>query len=300
MLADIATQFAEVEHYFSAASEALGYNLWQMVSKGPATELNMTVHTQPALLTASYAIWKIIQARTPIAPRYLAGHSLGEYTALVCAEALPFQEAVRLVAARGQFMQEAAPPNEGAMAAIIGLEETAVVSLCEEVRATSGAVLAPANYNSIGQIVIAGHKLAVEKAVQLAKTKGAKLAVLLPVSVPSHCKLMDAAAQRLAERLATVPLQAPNVPVISNADVTPYTQPDTIRYGLVRQLSLPVRWVETIQKMAHDGVTQVVECGPGKVLTGLGKRIDKNLRFLSTQGLADLEEVLTVGVKDVS
>jgi [acyl-carrier-protein] S-malonyltransferase len=291
MLADIANQFQIVQEIFTQASDALGYDLWRLVQEGPASELDQTVHTQPALLTASYAIWRLLETNQKIVPHVLAGHSLGEYTALVCAQALNFSEAVRLVAARGQYMQEAVAPGAGAMAALIGLEESKVNEICEEARQKE-EVLSPANFNSIGQIVIAGHKTAVDRAIDLAKSQGAKLALLIPVSVPSHCQLMQPAAEKLAEKLDTVNIQMPRIPVINNVDAVRYTSTQMIREGLGRQLVSPVRWVETIHNFIKMGVDTVIECGPGKVLTGLNKRIDKVLELKTTADLDNLQMLL--------
>jgi [acyl-carrier-protein] S-malonyltransferase len=287
MLADLAATHSEIKQTFDEASTVLGFDLWTLCQQGPAEELDKTTNTQPALLTASYAMWRAWGriSPTPIAmgvgemrPQFLAGHSLGEYTALVCAKSLNFQDAVRLVAARGQFMQDAVAVDEGAMAALIGLDDEKVKTICEQARLVN-EVLSPANYNSVGQIVVAGHKASVEHAVTLAKEQGAKLAVMIPVSVPSHCSLMLPAAENLRELLTTVAFHEPAIPVISNVDVKPYTGAASIRDGLMRQLTMPVRWVETIQYFTQHGVTQVLECGPGKVLTGLNKRIDKNLQL---------------------
>jgi [acyl-carrier-protein] S-malonyltransferase len=287
MLADISLEFKEVQETFTEASDTLGYDLWKLVQHGPAQELDATVHTQPALLSASYAIWRILQTRNFDLPALLAGHSLGEYTALVCSNALSFADGVKLVAARGQYMQEALAPGLGGMAALIGLDEAAVNAICAQAKQAE-EVLSPANFNSLGQIVIAGHKAAVDRALVLAKQEGAKLAVLIPVSVPSHCELMQPAALRLAALLESIPLQLPSIPVISNVDVKTYDSIEAIRQGLVRQLSLPVQWVKTIQQFSNHGITHIIECGPGKVLSGLIKRIDKNLQLTSTADRAGL------------
>lgn len=289
MLAEIASQYDEVKKTFDEAATVLGYDLWELVQQGPAEKLDLTTYTQPALLAASYAVWRIIQSQHKIHPVILAGHSLGEYTALVCAEALSFSDALTLVAARGRFMQEAVSPGMGAMAAIVGLEEAIVSDLCQQAKESHEEVLSPANFNSIGQIVIAGHKEAVIRAITLAKEKGAKLAVILPVSVPSHCQLMKPAAKQLAALLETVTLHTPRIPVINNVDVKEYTDAQSIHDGLVRQLSMPVRWVEIVQAFTQIGVTHIIECGPGKVLTGLNKRINKNLQLMTTSDLANLE-----------
>ena len=300
MLADIAAQFNEVKQVFTQASDALGYDLWRLVAEGPSTELDKTMHTQPALLAASYAIWQILTSRTSIKPAMMAGHSLGEYTALVCAKALDFSDGIKLVAARGQFMQEAVAPGVGAMAAIVGLDEAAVTAICKQAVASAKDILSPANFNSIGQIVVAGHKAAVERAIALAKEQGAKLAVLIPVSVPSHCQLMQEAALRLANLLKTIPLHQPAMPILNNVDVMPYHSIESIRDGLIRQLYLPVRWVEIIQSFVKAGITQLIECGPGKVLTGLNKRIDKNLQLMTTSDLASLESLLKESERSAS
>ncbi|HTM63329.1 MAG TPA: ACP S-malonyltransferase [Gammaproteobacteria bacterium] len=291
MLADAAARFPQISAVFSEASDALGYDLQQLAFHGPAEDLNQTVHTQPALLAASYAVWQILSEQKSLQPAVLAGHSLGEYTALVCANALNFREAVKLVAARGQFMQDAVSAGAGAMAAIIGMDDAAVTALCNDVRGEN-EVLSPANYNSIGQIVIAGHADAVNRAVALAKERGARMAVLIPVSVPSHCELMRPAAERLADMLRSIDIRHPVIPVICNADVKIYENADEIRAGLTRQLYMPVRWVETIQSFIKMNVNNIIECGPGKVLTGLNKRIDKSLQLQSASDLANIESIL--------
>lgn len=291
MLADIAAQFPVVQQTFDQASAALDYDLWQLVQAGPAEKLDTTMHTQPALLAASYAIWRIIQNNHAIKPTFFAGHSLGEYTALVCANAISFADAIKLVAARGEYMQAAVPTGVGAMAAIIGLDDAVVKDICEQASATNEMVT-PANFNSIGQVVVAGNKAAVERAVALATEKGSRMAKLIPVSVPSHCQLMQPAAVRLEKLLASITIKQPEIPVINNVDVKPYSDANAIRDGLVRQLAMPVRWVDTIQYFVQHGVTHIIECGPGKVLTGLNKRIDKSLELLTTADLASMEALL--------
>lgn len=288
MLADIARKFPEVETTYSEASSVLGYDLWKLVQQGPVEALDQTVHTQPALLAGSYAIWRILGAKKKIRPVLLAGHSLGEYTALVCAGALQFSDAIRLVAARGQYMQEAVPAGQGALAAIIGLDEATVSELCSKAVLVS-EVLTPANFNSPGQVVVAGHTAAVERVITLAKAAGARMAKLLPVSVSSHCALMKPAAEQLQKLLATISIQIPVIPVLSNVDVVIYQDAAAIRDGLVRQLFMPVRWVETIQKFASDGIQHIIECGPGKVLTGLNKRIVTEIQLTPTADLASLQ-----------
>lgn len=296
MLADAAAQFPEISAAFTEASNVLGYDLQRLAIEGPAEELNQTVHTQPALLTVSYAVWKILTAHG-VKPAILAGHSLGEYTALVCADAISFTDAVKLVAARGQFMQDAVAAGAGAMAAIIGMEDDAVAKLCDEVRGAN-EVLSPANYNSVGQVVIAGHDAAVNRAVALAKERGARMAVLIPVSVPSHCELMRPAAERLAALLESVNINKPAIPVMNNADVKIYENAADIRSGLTRQLYMPVRWVEIIQAFINMKMTNIIECGPGKVLTGLNKRIDKSLQLQSVCDLASIENCLNTERND--
>jgi [acyl-carrier-protein] S-malonyltransferase len=291
MLTDIAREYPAVQEIYKEASDVLGYDLWRLVSEGPAEELDKTTQTQPALLAASYAIWKILFGRSKQKLSLLAGHSLGEYSALVCAEALSFGDAIRLVAARGRFMQEAVPSGEGGLAAIVGLDENTVRTICEQAK-TGGEVLAPANFNSHGQIVIAGNRTALEKALGMATSSGAKIAKLLPVSVPSHCELMKPAAERLAELLKTIDIQKPKLPVINNVDVVAYSSAEEIRDGLVRQLYMPVRWVEVVHDFINRGVTYLVECGPGRVLTGLNRRIGAELTLMHTGDLRSLRELL--------
>ncbi|MGD9000570.1 MAG: ACP S-malonyltransferase [Granulosicoccaceae bacterium] len=278
MLAALAESFPVVTETFAEASDALGYDLWALVQNGPEAVLNKTDRTQPAMLTAGVATWRAWQAQGGASPAVMAGHSLGEYSALVCAGAMSLTDAVTLVADRGRFMQEAVPEGEGAMAAILGLDDDAVIKVCAD--NANGEVLAAVNFNSPGQVVIAGSKPAVERAAAAAKEAGAKRALVLPVSVPSHCALMAPAAKRLAERLAGINITTPDIPVINNADVASPTDADAIRAALVKQLDHPVRWVETINKMADDDVDTVIECGPGKVLVGLNKRINKQMQAL--------------------
>lgn len=298
MFADIADQFAEIKQTFEEASSVLGYDLWEIVQRGPTEELDKTEHTQPAVLTASCAIWRILQEKKSFKPDYLAGHSLGEYTALVCANSLNFRDAIRLVAARGQYMQEAVPNGLGAMAAIIGLDESVINAICKEAVNMPDEVLAPANFNSIGQIVIAGHRAAVLRAIELAKARGAKLAVLIPVSVPSHCMLMMPAALQLEKLIATIDFKLPVIPILSDAEAVPYTTIESIRAGLVKQLYMPVRWVEIIQYLINADVKTIVECGPGKVLTGLNRRIDKSLELMATFDITNLDDLLKLGTLD--
>lgn len=294
MLADIAREFSEVEATFREASSILGFDLWKLTQEGPLEELDKTMHTQPALLTASYAIWRILKIKKNIQPTLLAGHSLGEYTALVCAGSLKFSDAIKLVAARGQYMQEAVPRGEGALAAIVGLDDEAVKTVC--VTAALQDVLAPANFNSPGQIVIAGHVAAVERAIMLAKEAGAKLAKLLPVSVPSHCVLMKPAAKKLAHLLETIDIQLPILPVVNNVDAVIYDNISQIKEGLTRQLFMPVRWVDVMQSFKNQQINPIIECGPGKVLSGLNKRIVTDAQLINTSDLTNLHSLLAVNL----
>jgi [acyl-carrier-protein] S-malonyltransferase len=279
-----------VRETFAEASEALGFDLWDMVANGPAEALNQTVNTQPAMLTAGVAAWRLWQKAGGGMPVLMAGHSLGEYTALTCAGALGFADAVRLVRLRAEAMQSAVPEGVGAMAAVLGLDDDAVRSLCAE--AAQGEVLQAVNFNSPGQVVIAGNKAAVDRGCALAKEKGAKRALPLPVSVPSHCALMKPAAEKLAAALAEIEVKASRMPVLHNADVAAYSDPAAIRDALARQLYMPVRWVETVQAMGQQGVGMIAECGPGKVLAGLNKRILDNVPTLAITDTAALSDVL--------
>ncbi|ACY84935.1 ACP S-malonyltransferase [Edwardsiella piscicida] len=290
MLADLAAQYPVVEQTFAEASEALGYDLWSLVQQGPAEELNKTWQTQPALLTASVAIYRVWQQNHGKQPAMMAGHSLGEYSALVCAGVLDFTQAVRLVELRGKLMQQAVPAGTGAMYAIIGLDNDAIAAACAE--AAQGQVVAPVNFNSPGQVVIAGEKEAVERAGAACKAAGAKRALPLPVSVPSHCALMKPAADQLAEALKAIDFHAPSCPVINNVDVTAASDADAIRDALVRQLYSPVRWTETVQLMAAEGVDHLLEMGPGKVLTGLTKRIVDTMTAAAVNDCASLTAAL--------
>ncbi|RJF58114.1 [acyl-carrier-protein] S-malonyltransferase [Serratia inhibens] len=290
MLADLAAQFPIVEATFSEASSVLGYDLWQLVQQGPAEELNKTWQTQPALLAASVAIFRVWQQQGGKAPAMMAGHSLGEYSALVCAGVLDFQAAIRLVELRGKLMQEAVPEGTGAMFAIIGLDNEAIAKACEE--SAQGQVVSPVNFNSPGQVVIAGNKEAVERAGAACKAAGAKRALPLPVSVPSHCALMKPAADKLAIALQDITFSAPQVAVVNNVDVRTETDPEAIRSALVRQLYSPVRWTESVEFMAAQGVTSLLEVGPGKVLTGLTKRIVDTLTAAAVNDAASLSAAL--------
>ncbi|EIJ0969118.1 ACP S-malonyltransferase [Vibrio vulnificus] len=289
MLADLGEQYEIVKQTFAQASEALGYDLWALVQNGPAEDLNQTFRTQPALLASSVAIWRVWQELGLAQPENLAGHSLGEYSALVCAGVIDFQEAIKLVELRGQLMQEAVTAGTGAMYAIIGLDDEAIAKACEE--AAQGDVVSPVNFNSPGQVVIAGSKDAVERAGALCKEAGAKRALPLPVSVPSHCALMKPAAEKLAVALESIEFKAPQLPVINNVDVVAETDPAKIKDALVRQLYSPVRWTESVELMSSQGVEKLLEMGPGKVLTGLTKRIVKSLEAAAVNDVASLDAV---------
>ncbi|CUZ77026.1 ACP S-malonyltransferase [Serratia marcescens] len=290
MLAELAAQFPIVEETFGEASSSLGYDLWQLVQQGPAEELNKTWQTQPALLAASVAIFRVWQQQGGKAPALMAGHSLGEYSALVCAGVLDFKAAIRLVELRGKLMQEAVPEGTGAMYAIIGLDNDAIAKACEE--SAQGQVVSPVNFNSPGQVVIAGNKEAVERAGAACKAAGAKRALPLPVSVPSHCALMKPAADKLAVALQDITFNAPQVPVVNNVDVRTENDPEAIRSALVRQLYSPVRWTESVEFIAAQGVTSLLEVGPGKVLTGLTKRIVDTLTAAAVNDTASLSAAL--------
>ncbi|ASM01804.1 [acyl-carrier-protein] S-malonyltransferase [Serratia marcescens] len=290
MLAELAAQFPIVEETFGEASSALGYDLWQLVQQGPAEELNKTWQTQPALLAASVAIFRVWQQQGGKAPALMAGHSLGEYSALVCAGVLDFKAAIRLVELRGKLMQEAVPEGTGAMYAIIGLDNVAIAKACKE--SAQGQVVSPVNFNSPGQVVIAGNKEAVERAGAACKAAGAKRALPLPVSVPSHCALMKPAADKLAVALKDITFNAPQVPVVNNVDVRTENDPEAIRSALVRQLYSPVRWTESVEFIAAQGVTSLLEVGPGKVLTGLTKRIVDTLTAAAVNDTASLSAAL--------
>jgi [acyl-carrier-protein] S-malonyltransferase len=282
-----------VKATFKEASEVLGYDLWRLVQEGPDDQLSATERQQPAMLVAGVATWRLWRGHGGALPSAVSGHSLGEYTALVCAGALEFRSAVGLVRFRGQAMQEAVPLGTGAVAAILGLEESALDEACRE--AAQGEIVTLANFNAPGQIVIAGHTGAVQRAIEGAKARGAKRAVLLPVSVPVHTSLMRGAAERLASRLKNVEISPPKIPFISAVDGAPYKEPRDLHELLVRQLPNPVRWVDTIRALVATGISQLIECGPGKVLTGLNRRIEKRegLEFLALEDPASLEAALT-------
>jgi [acyl-carrier-protein] S-malonyltransferase len=291
MLDDLAANFSEVKQTFERASEVLGKDLWAMCAdESLSAELNQTHNTQPVMLATGVAVWNVWTKNSTIRPAWFAGHSLGEYSALVCAGALNFEDAIKLVALRGELMQQAVPEGIGAMAAILGLEDHEVVKICAD--AEQGEVVSAVNFNSQGQVVIAGHKTAVERAMIGAKEAGAKRALLLPVSVPSHCALMLPAAEKLAQTLETITINPPNATLIHNVDVMSHRSPELIRHALKEQLYKPVRWVDSVKFMADQGVTQFVECGAGKVLIGLNKRIAKDAQHFALYDTKTMNEVM--------
>ena len=290
MLSELYGEFATVRETFDEASKALGYDLWALVANGPEADLNETHRTQPALLTASVAIWRLWQQQGGATPSFMAGHSLGEYSALVCSGALSLSDAVKLVEKRGQYMQTAVPAGTGAMQAIIGLDDELIAKACAE--AAQDEVVSPVNFNSPGQVVIAGNKAAVERAGELCKAYGAKRALPLPVSVPSHCALMKPAAEKLSIDLAGLHFHPTVIPVLNNVDVAIAVAQNDVKDALIRQLFSPVRWTESIEWLAAQGVADVVEIGAGKVLAGLIKRIDKNLNTYSVNDVTSLNNAL--------
>ncbi|MDX8385529.1 MAG: ACP S-malonyltransferase [Gallionella sp.] len=282
--------FPVVRNTFAEASDILGQDLWTLVSEGDDADLNATVNTQPIMLTAGVAVYRAWQSLEGASPAIMAGHSLGEYTALVAAGAVEFADALPLVRYRAECMQQAVPEGVGGIAAILGLDDDTVRAVCEE--GAQGEVLEPVNFNSPGQVVIAGNRAAVERGMALAKDKGAKRAIMLPMSVPSHCSLLKGAAEQMRERLDSIAIQAPTIPVLHNADVASYSDAASIKDALVRQLYSPVRWVETVQAFGMRGVTQNIECAPGKVLAGLNKRTDKNQQAMAINDGEALKTVL--------
>lgn len=279
MLAELAEQYPVIQETFTEASQALGYDLWSLVQQGPEEELNKTEITQPALLCAGVALWRLWQQRGGAEPALMAGHSLGEYTALVCAGAIEFADGVRLVQLRGRLMQQAVPAGTGAMAAILGLDDAAIAAACES--AAQGQVVSPVNFNCPGQVVIAGEKAAVERGMEACKAAGAKRAIPLPVSVPSHCALMRPAAEQMAPALADITLSLPQIPVLQNVDAGVPATVEQIRHNLLAQLYSPVLWTRTVQAMVDQGAETLVECGPGKVLSGLNKKVSRTLNVVA-------------------
>jgi len=289
MFAELAEKYSLVTDLFASASKILNDDLWKIVSNGPAEVLNQTIYTQPAMLVADVAMWYCWQKQDRFIPAFVAGHSLGEYAALVAAEAISFDDAVKLVVKRANFMQEAVAEDQGAMAVMLGLSQEQVITLCQETTKEISGVVEAVNFNAPGQIVIAGETQAVDKAMELAQKIGSRRTKKLPVSVPSHCQLMKTAANQLAKYLESVSIVSPKIPVVNNVDVAVVDHPDDIRDALVRQLYNPVRWIEIINKLFNEGINEVVECGPGKVLTGLCKRIHSELQLFN---LNDAEALL--------
>lgn len=292
MLAAMAQQHDVIQETFSEASQVLGYDLWQLVQQGPQEELNLTERTQPMLLTAGVALWRLWQQLGGEQPTVMAGHSLGEFTALVCARSIAFTDAVKLVQQRGAFMQSAVPVGVGAMAAIIGLADEAINEACRE--AAQGQVVAAVNYNSPGQVVIAGHAEAVARAAELCKAAGAKRALPLPVSAPFHTDLMRPAGEQLAEAIAAIEVQAPQIPVVHNVNASIEADPQLIRQLMVEQIYSPVQWVACVRSMLDQGVAATAECGPGKVLSGLNRRIDKSIAVASLEQPESLDKALAM------
>jgi [acyl-carrier-protein] S-malonyltransferase len=290
MLQEAATEFAIIEQTFAEASEALSYDMWDLVQNGEQESINLTEKTQPILLTASVALWRVWQSLNGATPALMAGHSLGEFSALVCAGGLDFADAVRLVRARGQFMQTAVPVGVGAMAAIIGLDDDAINRVCAE--QAQGQCVQAVNFNSPGQVVIAGHKDAVERASEALKAAGAKRALPLPVSAPFHTDLMQPAGLKLAEALADIRIATPKIAVVHNVHAQTEADPEKIRQLLVQQIYSPVKWTSCVEYMLAQGITATVECGPGKVLSGLNKRIDKSLTCLAIEDSSALRSAL--------
>lgn len=278
MLAASYKEFAVVRDTFEEASQTLGYDIWSIIENGPQEKLNLTEITQPVLLAASVALWRAWQQKSETRPAIMAGHSLGEFSALVCASSLGFSDAVRLVRQRGQYMQESVPVGEGAMAAIIGVDDALIVRVCNAVSLLDKGIVSAANFNSPGQVVIAGHAKAVETAITALKEEGAKRAIPLPVSAPFHTALMKPAGQRLAEALAAIDIASPKIRVVHNVNAKSENDPEKIRALLVEQISSPVMWTNCIQAITEEGIRHIVECGPGSVLSGLSRRIDKTLQ----------------------
>ena len=290
MLSELGLSRVEVKQTFEEASQIAGIDLWRLSQDGPEDQLNLTINTQPLMLAAGVAVWRVWCNDTDARPCWMAGHSLGEYTVLVCSNAMSFEDAVSLVVDRARFMQEAVKPGAGAMAAILGMDAPEVIKLCLEI--SGEQIVAPVNFNAPGQIVVAGDTGAVERMLAVAKEHGAKRAVILPVSVPSHCVLMEQAAERLEIVIGEINIETPNISVIHNFDVASHAAPEAIRNVLTKQLCNPVRWVESVKFMHEQGVGVMVECGPGKVLTGLNKRIARGCKTVSVFDSKTLDEAL--------
>lgn len=290
MLAELAAEYPVVQQTFAEASEVLGYDLWSLVQNGAQDEINLTERTQPLLLTASVAVFRVWKEKSGAVPSLLAGHSLGEWSALVCAGVVAFKDAVKLVQQRGKFMQEAVPAGQGAMAAIIGLDDALIIDACK--KAEQGEIVSAVNFNSPGQVVIAGAAAAVERASALCKEAGAKRALPLPVSAPFHTELMRPAAERLAEQITATAFASPLIPVVHNVTAGIETNPEKIKALMIEQIYSPVRWVECVNTMVGKGITKTLECGPGKVLSGLNKRIHADLNTVSVEKPEELLSAL--------
>jgi [acyl-carrier-protein] S-malonyltransferase len=291
MLADLAEHNPIIEKTFSEASEVLGYDMWHLIQKGAQEDINLTERTQPILLTCSVAIWRLWNEKKGPMPSQMAGHSLGEWSALVCANVIDFADGLKIVEARGKYMQQAVPVGQGAMAAIIGLEDQAILDACSE--ASSLGVVDAVNFNAPGQVVIAGSNDAVEQAMEICKSAGAKRALPLPVSAPFHTSLMKPAADNLAEMVNAVTFRAPEVPIMHNVHANNENDPQVIKMLMLEQIYSPVRWVDCVKQLKKSGASTLIECGPGKVLSGLSKRIDRELIALATESAADFDAVLT-------
>ena len=291
MLADLAEHNPIIEKTFSEASEVLGYDMWHLIQKGAQEDINLTERTQPILLTCSVAIWRLWNEKKGPMPSQMAGHSLGEWSALVCANVIDFADGLKIVEARGKYMQQAVPVGQGAMAAIIGLEDQAILDACSE--ASSLGVVDAVNFNAPGQVVIAGSNDAVEHAMEICKSAGAKRALPLPVSAPFHTSLMKPAADNLAEMVNAVTFRAPEVPIMHNVHANNENDPQVIKTLMLEQIYSPVRWVDCVKQLKKSGASTLIECGPGKVLSGLSKRIDRELIALATESAADFDAVLT-------
>jgi [acyl-carrier-protein] S-malonyltransferase len=291
MLAELAEQNPIIEKTFNEASEVLGYDMWQLIQQGEQDEINLTQRTQPILLTCSLAIWRLWNEKQGAVPSQMAGHSLGEWSALVCANVIDFADGLRIVEARGKYMQQAVPVGQGAMAAIIGLEDQAILDACSE--ASSLGVVDAVNFNAPGQVVLAGSNDAVERAMEICKSAGAKRALPLPVSAPFHTSLMKPAADNLAEMVNAVTFRAPEVPIMHNVHAENESDPQVIKALMLEQIYSPVKWVDCVKQLKASGASTLVECGPGKVLSGLTKRIDRELTALATESAADFDAALT-------
>jgi [acyl-carrier-protein] S-malonyltransferase len=292
MLAELAAQNPIIEKTFNEASEVLGYDMWQLIQQGAQEDINLTQRTQPILLTCSVAIWRLWAEKQGAAPSQMAGHSLGEWSALVCSNVIDFADGLKIVEARGKYMQQAVPVGQGAMAAIIGLDDQTILDACAE--AGDLGVVDAVNFNAPGQVVIAGANEAVERAMEICKTAGAKRALPLPVSAPFHTSLMKPAADNLAEMVNAVTFRTPDVPIMHNVHAKNEQDPEVIKALMLEQIYSPVKWVDCVKQLKNTGVTTLIECGPGKVLSGLAKRIDRELTAVATESAADFDAALTI------